>query len=428
MRRSSAPGAAIRSRRKRAFINVERLESRLAMSGAQAAWARTITGSITNDATGRGLGGVGVELIASNGQAVAWTHTGPRGNYRFQVRYDGPYVIHAVAPRGFAQTSPTFTFSAPTGEYATNPATGQPYNGSNWSYHTGNDDPANGPVGPAAWSTIAQAGDRPFEAPINITGSPIDLSQYLTINYADSKPSAVVNNGAQIQVQFPSTASTSITLDGQAFELSQFHFHDASENQVDGHTYPMEEHFVNVSSSGAITAVAVFLELGAHNTALQPILDAATANLTTANSTTTLASAVDFAGLLPGSMQGWFFEGSLTTPPLAGPINFLVFSTPITLDYQQLVQYEKVASGSGFLLNNRPIQPTDGRQVNQFNIGVDFQGQSLGGNNFTFSRLLTTGGSNATAASAAALPQSSVQPTPLVAQTTPFRRGLLRSI
>jgi carbonic anhydrase len=416
---------ATRSRRKKAFVSVERLEPRLALSGAQAAWnwARTITGAITNDATGRGLGGVGVELIGSNDQVVARTRTGPRGNYRFQVPHEGPYVLRAIAPRGFAQTSPTFSFSATTGSYATNPATGKPYDATNWSYHTGNNDPANGPVGPAAWSTIAAAGDKPFESPINITGAPIDLSPYLTINYADSVPSAIVNNGAQIQVQFPSTAGASITLDGETFQLSQFHYHDTAENQIDGYTYPMEEHFVNVSASGAVTAVAVFLQLGAHNAAIQPILDAATAHLTSPNSSTTLDAPVNFAGLLPGSLEGWFYAGSLTTPPLAQTVNFLVLSTPITLDYQQLMQYEKVAGDSGFLLNNRPIQPTDGRRMNQFTIDVDFQGQSLGGNNFSFARLPTSSRSNLTAALAKAALAAS---TPLVAQSAPSHRGLRR--
>jgi carbonic anhydrase len=36
-------------------------------------------------------------------------------------------------------------------------------------------------------------------------------------------------------------------------------YHDPAENHVDGYTYPMEEHFVNVSASGAVAVVAVFL-------------------------------------------------------------------------------------------------------------------------------------------------------------------------
>ena len=81
-----------------------------------------------------------------------------------------------------------------------------------------------------------------------------------------------------------------------------------------------------------------------------------------------------------------FYEGSLTTPTLAQPVNWVVLSTPITLDSAQLKQYEAVAKGEGFLPNARPTQPLDGRQVNEFNFDVNFQSQSVAALNFTLSR------------------------------------------
>lgn len=377
------------AQRLKVFPNVESLESRLALSGAHATVAPprpggTISGQILNDVNGRGIGQVKVELIDADGQVVAATRTGPRGRYAFRVKEAGPYVVHAAAPPRWLQTSPTFDSLAPTGAYAISPSTGKPYTGASWNYRTGNNDPANGPVGPGAWSTIAPAGRLPFESPINLKGASVDLGQYLAIHYQDATPKAIIDNGAQIQGQFDPSASDSIVLNGQVYELSQFHYHDAAENQVDGYTYPMEEHFVNVSASGAETVIAVFLQLGPHNAALQPILDAATAHLATPNSTTTIETPIHFAGLLPTNLQGWFYEGSLTTPPLSQTVNWLVLSTPITLDAQQLRQYEAVADHAGFLPNNRPIQPTDGRQVNQFDIDVDVQGSPIQDANFTF--------------------------------------------
>ena len=145
-------------------------------------------------------------------------------------------------------------------------------------------------------------------------------------------------------------------------------------------------HFVFESAAGAETVLAVFLQLGAHNDALQPILDAARASLTTPGSSTTISTPIDFAGLLPPSMQGWFYQGSLTTPALSQPVNWVVFSTPITLDYGQLQQYETVAKAGGFLPNARPVQPLDGRQVNQFDFDVNFQNQLVASLNFTLAR------------------------------------------
>lgn len=399
---------ASKATRRRISLKVESLETRLALSSVRhavplahhvhppAASVGTLKGRITNELNGHGLAGVKVQLLDANNNVAATTRTGCRGFYAFKMKAAGAYVVHAVTPKKFTQTSPRFSTAATEGAYAINPATGQPYSSSSWSYRTGNNNPANGPVGPPFWGTVAPAGNEPFQSPINITGPTVDLGQYLTINYTDAIPKAIVNNGSQIQAQFNSTGVDTITLDGQVENLTQFHFHDTSENMVNGASYPMEIHFVNQSASGGLSAVAVFVQLGAHNDALQPLLDVATAQLTTPGSSFTPSTALNLAGLLPSSLQGWFYAGSLTTPPLSLVVNFLVLSTPITLDYAQLKQYEAVADGAGFLPNNRPIQPTDGRTVNQFNINVNYAGGTVGGASFTFTRTAAAGNAHVT--------------------------------
>ena len=144
----------------------------------------------------------------------------------------------------------------------------------------------------------------------------------------------------------------------------------------------MEEHFVNLSASGGTTVVAVYLKVGAHNSALDAVLNAASIGLTSPNTSTTIPTAINFAGLLPTNTQGWFYQGSLTTPPLSQPVNWFVYATPITLDRTQLVQYEHVAAGSGFLPNARPLQPTDGRVLNEVDANVNFTTQTFVAANF----------------------------------------------
>lgn len=340
----------------------------------------TIRGRITSEETGRGIGQVRVDLIDSDGDLVRSTRTGPGGRYAFHVRWPGAYVVRQVVPRRFIQTSPTFLFDEPTGEYA--PGRGP----SSWNYRTGNDDPANGPVGPPHWDTIAPAGELPFASPIDLTGPSVDLGDFLSIEYSPAVPKAIVNDGAQIQVQFDASPSGAISAGGEDFALTQFHFHDAAENALDGQVFPMEVHFVNASSGGAETVVAVFVRLGAHNDAFDPILDAATADLGRPNTSTTIGSAIDFAGLLPSRTEGYFFQGALTTPPLSGPVNWFVFATPITIDYAQLQRYEAVAALSDFLTNNRPLQPLDGRQLNEFTVNLVFSGKAIRDVDFELAR------------------------------------------
>ncbi len=335
----------------------------------------TISGMVLNSGTDRPLRHVQVQLINSSGLVARRTLTGPRGRYVFPVFANGPYAVREVTPRRWTQTSPTFDYAAPTGSY--NPG----YGSKSWTWSTGNTDPTSGPVGPYGWNSIASAGNQPFQSPINISAPSINLGQYLSLRLS-STVASVLNNGHEIKVNFTGSSQT-MNLGGTTFSLSQVHFHDPSENQVNGQGYSMEEHLVFASPTGALAVVAVFLQVGANNPALQPILDAAP---TSPSSSASNPAAVDFSGLLPSSLQGWFYVGSLTTPPLSQPVNFLVLSTPITLSYAQLKQYEAIARAGGFLPNARPVQPLDGRQVNQFNIDVNFQNRSVGGLNFGLAR------------------------------------------
>ena len=385
--RPSARVTGVRSRTRRPEF--DHLEAKVVLSQAHGLqpWAiaprfgaNTISGRVSDTATGHGLGRVAVQLINENGQVERTSLTGHAGRYLLPVRRPGGYVVHAVTPRRAVQTFPTFTFEEPTGSYAPG------FGADSWNYRTGNTDPANGPVGPLAWSTIAPAGNLPFQSPIDLSGPTTDLGQFLSIHYNETTPTRIVNNGDQIQVQFANSGATTIELNGEEFALSQFHYHDPSENVVNGQAYTMEGHFVNTSADGAVTVVAVFLQLGPHNDALDPILNAATASLSTPGSSTTIAQPINFAGLLPASMQGWFYQGSFTTPPLSQPVNWLVFSTPITLDAQQLAQYEQVADGSEFLPNARAIQPLDGRRLNEFNYDVNVQDQPVAGLDFGLTR------------------------------------------
>lgn len=342
----------------------------------------TIIGRIADQDTGRGVGQVRVELINSAGVVVQMSKTGPRGNYALRPRQAGAFVVHEIAPRGYVQTSPTFLFEGPSGDFA--PGFGR----SSWNYRSGNDNPTDGPVGPAHWDTIAPAGDRPFESPINLTGPTVDLNNDLSIHYASAVPKALINNGAQIQAQFNTSPSDTVSVGNEEFSLQQFHFHDTSENTLDGRSFPMEVHFVNANTSGAETVVAAFVELGAHNDAFDPILNAATADLGRVGSTT-IGTPVNLAAFLPSNTQGYFYQGSLTTPPLSGPINWFVFATPITIDYAQLKQYEAVADAAGFLPNNRPVQPLDGRRLNEFDVDVAFTGGRTAGVDFALARQAT---------------------------------------
>jgi carbonic anhydrase len=368
---------------RKATPRCESLESRTVLS-AFVAPAGTISGAVINEATGLPIPKVQIQLINSAGRVVGKTMTNAAGLYLFNVKFAGAYVVREATPKGFFQITPSFANAAPVGSFNTATAgTTAASQSASWNYGFGT-DPAAGPVGPFAWDTVAPAADEPFQSPINITTKPTNLAAILSVNYNAMTPSKTINNGHQIQVQFPtSNPADTISLVGATYDLSQFHFHSPSETTVNGQHFLAEEHFVNTNPvTGAETVVAVFLKLGAHNNALQPILDAATASLAKSGSSTTSVGAIDFSGLLPSNPMGWFYKGSLTTPPVSQPVNWLVFATPITVDANQAAQYQAVAASGGFLPNARPSQPTDGRVINELDYQIVFGGDGLAGENF----------------------------------------------
>jgi carbonic anhydrase len=346
----------------------------------------SISGVVTNGATHKPMVGVQIQLVTANDHLVAVQTTNAKGQYSFNVAATPtPYVVHALLPAGMLQKTPTFPSEEPTGSLVPGAS------GASWSYASLNTNPKNGPVGPQAWATIAPEGNSPFESPININVPPIDLSRYLTVNYNAVVPLQLINNGAQIQVQFPASPADTVTVGAPGTGntpvtsyLTQFHYHLPSENTVSGAHYTMEEHFVNIAPNGAETVVAVFLKLGAFNSALESVLSAAAASLPVSGTKTTIAGAINFAGLLPSSKMGWYYQGSLTTPPLSRPVNWFVYAQPITLSPSQLSEYEFVASGGGFLPNARPLQQMDGRLVNGIDYDINYQGKSISNQNFVF--------------------------------------------
>jgi carbonic anhydrase len=66
----------------------------------------------------------------------------------------------------------------------------------------------------------------------------------LDINYTTSSKN-VINNGHTVQVNIQS--GSTLTIEGETYELKQFHFHTPSENNINGTSYPLETHFVHAN-------------------------------------------------------------------------------------------------------------------------------------------------------------------------------------
>ncbi len=193
-----------------------------------------------------------------------------------------------------------------------------------------------------------------------IQQSPIDLHltvaaqlSPIEIDYQES-PLRIVNNGHTIQVNY--SQGSSIKLDGQTYNLVQFHFHDPSEHTIDQKPFDMELHLVHRSEAGGLAVIGVLMKQGQHNAALQPIWDAFPERNEPEQVVKTVK--VNAEQFLPLERKVYRYFGSLTTPPCSQGVNWIVMQQPIEISQNQIQQFAKLIS-----IDARPVQPLNNRFV-----------------------------------------------------------------
>lgn len=215
-----------------------------------------------------------------------------------------------------------------------------------------------GATGPAAWGSLSPAyaacGNGKAQSPIalEVTELAAPSASSAALTYPPIT-GTVLNTGHELEINAGPGASASI--DGQQYQLIRYHFHTPSEHTVGGKQYPAEIHFVHTSATGQNSVVGVFVEEGAHNAAMDPILAVAPSSKGQAPLPIGPASP---AVLVPPTSSAYRYPGSLTTPPCTEGIAWFVDSAPITMDHDQLAALEKIGHN-----NSRPTQPLNGRQV-----------------------------------------------------------------
>jgi len=212
-----------------------------------------------------------------------------------------------------------------------------------------------GDTGPENW------GDLSPDFALCGTGveqSPIDVPAGATVNPADLgldyQASAVniLNNGHTVQVNYD--AGSTLQVDGQTYNLLQFHFHAASENTSQGQQAPLEAHFVHANADGGLAVVGVWLESGSENAAFAPVFDNLPA--TKSEATTIEGATVDANELLPAERTYYRFNGSLTTPPCSEGVKWFMMSNPVELSDAQIAAFTAIYDD-----NFRPVQPFNDR-------------------------------------------------------------------
>jgi len=225
-------------------------------------------------------------------------------------------------------------------------------------------------VAPAHWSKL----DKKFymctegeqQSPINVVANTKDkLLPPLDIQYIKSSKSVAhhthtghtkeLNNGHTVEVEVES--GNIFNIDGESYELKQFHFHTPSENHVDGKSYPLEAHFVHATKEGKLAVIAVMFEEGTEHPTLKKIWSKFPMKVN--NELDMDFNADDLNTMMPDDKSYYRFKGSLTTPPCTEDVKWFVMKTPLSVSKQEIDAIYKELGHA----NNRPIQATNKREI-----------------------------------------------------------------
>ena len=244
---------------------------------------------------------------------------------------------------------------------------------------TWNHDPAS-PIGPNHWADIGfpTCGQGMRQSPVNIPtrhvaayhGSP------LLLGYQVSELT-VENTGHVVEVPIPSGVHDTLRLDGDRYELEQYHFHAPSEHAINGGLADVEAHFVHHNAQGATAVVGILFRRGPDpNALLDKILLSAPA---------TAGEEVDAGDASPAELfddlrrvtvkrEGrvqvnsfYTYDGSLTTPGCTENVQWSVLAAGGQVSDAAVTRFHEVISQfpgyGGYPNNNRPLQPLNGRVV-----------------------------------------------------------------
>jgi carbonic anhydrase len=217
-----------------------------------------------------------------------------------------------------------------------------------------------GAAGPAAWGGLrpefATCNQGQRQSPIDIRdGLAVDLEP-VRFDYRAS-PFAVIDTGRTLQVNV--AAGNHIDLGGRRFELRRVQFHRPAEHRIDGRSFEMTAHLIHEDEKGRQAVVAVLLEPGPAQPAVQTVWNHIPLEK---NEEFAARVSLDPSELLPADRRYYTYMGSLTTPPCSEGVQWVVMRMPVTMAPEQIELFARI-----YPMNARPLQASGDRRILQSN-------------------------------------------------------------
>ena len=233
-----------------------------------------------------------------------------------------------------------------------------------------------GVTGPNNWGRLdpafATCGTGRQQSPINVQVSPtnyprVTLFSLLTPGTASFTAKTSINN-----VPLKCTSDTCGTLNWQfqTYNLVNVHGHAPAEHTINGRAYPFEMHFVHIAPGDHIAVVGVLFDFSpVDNPLITKLLDAEQNAAAGTGDPGVGVSGAEW-GTIERPQAGFCHHmGSLTTPPCTEQLAWFIEMQVMPISARQVARfrdYRTRNTGLNELGNNRPLQPTNGRQITCF--------------------------------------------------------------
>jgi len=223
--------------------------------------------------------------------------------------------------------------------------------GADWSYE--------GNSGPEYWGDLdpdyIACAEGHAQSPINIVETVKSAKDNLKIHYKVGN-GIVRDNGHTWEIVCE--PGNYLKISGQRYDLRQFHFHSPGEHWVYGRPFDMELHLVHTNAAGAVAVLGIMLDIGDEN----PFIDKVWQSVPGGEGDDYVEDIydIDLVSLIEPLAAYFTYHGSLTTPPCSESVNWIIFTKPQTVSYEQVRFF-----GNIFPNNNRPLQQLNGRIVRE---------------------------------------------------------------
>lgn len=170
-------------------------------------------------------------------------------------------------------------------------------------------------------------------------------------------PSGCATRGREetVEAEVPAGAAT-LHLGDARYELLQFHFHTPSEHVLDGHRFPVEQHWVHRGEDGSTLVLGLFLAAGGRGRSAQ---DRVLERLPEECGEEVEVGGLDLAAALPRDLTTFRYPGSLTTSPYTQGVSWLVLARHRTLATATVTRFRSLFPDG----DARDLQPLAGRVV-----------------------------------------------------------------